>query len=86
MLHVATQGDSPAAVYLFAAKLGLDINKQDKRGCTPLHWACYSCSETALQYTLSLKPSINIQDKEGFTPLHLAVRSVGNIDSCRPVR
>ena len=86
MLHVAAQGDSPSAVYLFANKLKLDINQKDKRGCTPLHWACYSCSELALQYTLALKPSINIQDKEGFTPLHLAVRSVGNIESCRPVR
>ena len=26
MLHVAAQGDSPAAIYLFADKLGLDIN------------------------------------------------------------
>lgn len=60
MLHVATQGDSPAAVYLFAATLGLDINKRDKRGCTPIHWACYSCSELALQYALALKPDVNV--------------------------
>ena len=86
MLHVAAQGDSPAALYLFASKLKLDFNQKDKRGCTPIHWACYSCSELALQYALALKPNINIQDKEGFTPLHLAVRSVGNLESCRPVR
>lgn len=41
MLHVAAQGDTAPPLYLFK-NLGLDLNAQDKRGSTPLHWACYS--------------------------------------------
>lgn len=41
MLHVAAQGDAAASLFLFKS-LGLDINKQDHRGSTPLHWSCYS--------------------------------------------
>ena len=41
MLHVACQGDNPAPLYLFKM-LGLNLNVPDKRGSTPLLWACYS--------------------------------------------
>ena len=40
MLHVAAQGNSPSALYYFY-KAGLDINAEDKRQGTPLHWAAY---------------------------------------------
>lgn len=58
---------------------------------TPLHWACYSCSELALDYLLNFKPynkNINIEAKDeyGYTPLHLAVKSVAVLKSTRPVR
>lgn len=66
--------------------MGLDINKQDKRGSTPLHWACYSQSEVALSYLVAWNPNLNLQDLEGFTPLHLAVKSVDQLNSTRPVR
>jgi len=54
----------------------MDINVKDNRGSTPLHWACYSRSEVALNYLLSMKPNIEARDDQGYTPLHLAVRSV----------
>lgn len=85
MLHVAAQGDSASSLYLFK-DLKVNINKQDKRGSTPLHWACYSQSEIALSYLLAWGPDLNIKDQEGFTPLHLAVKSVDAIESTRPVR
>lgn len=67
-------------------ELGLDLNAVDKRGSTPLLWACYSLSETALSYLLCWNPDLNVQDIEGFTALHLAVRSVEKLGSTRPVR
>jgi len=40
MLHVAAQGDSASSLYFFK-EMGLDINTADRRGSTPLHWACF---------------------------------------------
>mmetsp|Transcript_43314 Transcript_43314/g.41721 ORF Transcript_43314/g.41721 Transcript_43314/m.41721 type:complete len:142 (+) Transcript_43314:976-1401(+) len=53
---------------------------------TPLHWACYSRSEIALNYLLSMNPLLEAHDQQGFTPLHLAVKSVEQLRSSRPVR
>ena len=64
----------------------MDINIRDNRLSTPLHWACYSKSEVALNYLLSMNPDLNAQDQKGFTPLHLAVKSVEALKSTRPVR
>mmetsp|Transcript_15391 Transcript_15391/g.10778 ORF Transcript_15391/g.10778 Transcript_15391/m.10778 type:complete len:85 (+) Transcript_15391:1-255(+) len=64
----------------------MDINFQDYRGSTPLHWACYSRSEFALNYLLSMNPNMELKDLQGYTPLHLAIKSVGQLSSTRPVR
>mmetsp|Transcript_48182 Transcript_48182/g.65432 ORF Transcript_48182/g.65432 Transcript_48182/m.65432 type:complete len:100 (-) Transcript_48182:1300-1599(-) len=85
MLHVAAQGDAAPSLYYFR-KLGVDLNKPDNRGSTPLHWACYSMSEIALSYILAWEPDMNACDIEGQTPLHLAVKSVASLESTRPVR
>ena len=55
MMHVAAQGDSAPPLYHFRM-LGVDQNSTDSRGSTPLHWACYSQSETALAYLLAWNP------------------------------
>ena len=52
MLHVAAQGDCVPPLYLFKM-LGMNLNEQDNRGSTPLHWACYSQSEKAQAYLLA---------------------------------
>ena len=85
MLHVAAQGDVACSLYFFKEK-GVDLDLQDGRGSTPLHWACYSTSEVALKYLLAWGPDMNLRDNEGYTPLHLAVKSVDEIESTRPVR
>lgn len=84
-LHVASQGDSAAPLYLFKM-LGIKLDSVDYRGSTPVHWACYSQSEIALCYLLAWKPNLDLQDKEGYTALHLAVKNVEELGSCRSVR
>ncbi len=64
MLHVAAQGDAAPSLYYFR-KLGVDLNKPDNRGSTPLHWACYSMSEIALSYILAWNPNMDARDVEG---------------------
>jgi ankyrin repeat protein len=66
----------------------MDITSRDSRGSTPLHWACYRCSELALIYILAwVKPiDLCLIDVDGYTPLHLAVKSAEEFKSCRPIR
>ena len=52
VLHIAAQGDQPVALYLFHKVFKMNITSKDKSGSTPLHWACFSCSELALIYIL----------------------------------
>ena len=57
VLHIAAQGDMPISLYFFHKVKNMDINSLDARGSTPLHWACFSCSELALIYILAwIKP------------------------------
>ena len=67
----------PISLYFFHKVKGMDINTLDARGSTPLHWACFSCSELALIYILAwIKPvHLTYQDTDGYTALHLAVKS-----------
>lgn len=64
----------------------MDINIRDIKNSTPLHWACYTRSELAIGYILSMKPDIEAQDIQGFTPLHIAVPGVMNLGSTRSVK
>lgn len=73
-------------LYFFVHKKGMDINITDNKMSTPLHWACYSKAEVALNYILSMNPNLEAKDMKGLTPLHLAVKSVEQLKSTRPVR
>ena len=86
VLHIAAQGDAPTPLYYFIKLMGMDLHSVDNRGSTPLHWACYSKSEFALGYILAMKPDLDLKDQAGFTPLHLAIRTVGDLNTTRPVR
>ena len=70
---MAAQGDNPNMIIYFKDKYNFDIYSQDQNGSTPLHWACYNCSENAINFLLSFMNNINIQDKKGQTPLHIAI-------------
>jgi len=66
----------------------MSLTEKDKRGSTPLHWACFQTSEVALIYLLGwlTQDQLNIRDLEGQTALHLAVKSTEKLKSGRPVR
>lgn len=78
VMHMAAQGDQPNALVYFKEKYDMKINSLDHVMSTPLHWACYMGSESAVDYLISWKADINIKDKDGFTPLHLAVMTGKN--------
>ncbi len=79
VLHMAAQGNQPGALIYFKEKYSMNIQSVDDLGSTPLHWGCYTGSETSVLFLLSWNINVNAQDREGLTPLHLAVMS-GNIE------
>jgi ankyrin repeat protein len=86
VLHVAAQGDAPMPLYYFTRLRRMNLDDVDNKGSTPLHWACYSRSEFALNYILAMNPNLEAKDSLGNTALHLAVESVSELRSTRPVR
>ena len=49
LLHVAAQGDQAYSLTYFRDK-GISINSVDAELSTPLHWACFAGSDTAIYY------------------------------------
>ena len=60
-------------MHFFIEKFGMDINVQDQKLSSPLHWAAFSANELALSYILAWGAEVNSQDFKGLTPLHLGV-------------
>jgi palmitoyltransferase ZDHHC13/17 len=58
MLHLAAQGDKPSTL-LYLHGRPLDINQQDSKMTTPLHWASFSGSEKIVEYLLA-QPNIQV--------------------------
>lgn len=85
MLHLAAQGDQPYSLTFFREK-GLSIYSVDYEQSTPLHWACFAGSETAIYYLQSWGSKVNAQDNVGNTPLHLAVRSAEHFPTTRSIK
>lgn len=55
---------------------GVDVNRSNKYGSTPLHYAIsgYTPNENDIIYTLlNANVNVNVQDNIGYTPLHYAV-------------
>ena len=60
----------------------MDVNIQDKDGCTPLHCCVREGNENICRLLLDHNTDINIQDKDGCTPLHWCAIG-GNENLCR---
>lgn len=85
MLHVGAQGDQAYSLTFFKTK-GVSLEEKDGENSTPLHWACFSGSDTAIYYLLAWGMDINAQDNAGNTPLHLAVKSADHFPSTRSIK
>ena len=72
LMHMAAEGNQPSMLIYLITEQHQSAQSVDENGSTPLHWACYSGSEEAVNFLLNLNANINEQDKEKFTPLHLA--------------
>lgn len=58
MLHVGAQGDQAYSLTYFRTK-SLSIHERDGELSTPLHWACFAGSDTAIYYLLAWGADVN---------------------------
>ena len=73
VIHMAAEGNQPSMMVYLISKEHQSSQSVDENGSTPLHLACYSGAEEAVNFLLNLVANINAQDKQKITPLHLAV-------------
>jgi ankyrin repeat protein len=85
MIHVAAQGDQAYSLTYFRLK-GVSLFDRDGEASTPLHWACFSGSDTAIYYLLAWGIDVNSRDNLGNTALHLAIKSADNFPSTRAIK
>lgn len=85
MLHTAAQGDQAYSLTYFKHK-GISIDSVDNQNATPLHWACYSASDTAIYYLQSWGCKVNEQDSSMNTPLHIAVSNGEHFYQLRAIK
>ena len=85
MLHVAAQGDQAYSLTYFKNK-NVSLIETDGEHSTPLHWACFAGSDTAIYYLLAWGLEVNARDNLGNTPLHLAIKSADNFPNTRAIK
>lgn len=52
--------------------MNIDLNAEDNKGLTPLHYAAIHGSFCVVQYLLEVNANIDAKDLDGLTPLHHA--------------
>jgi len=64
----------------------MSISSTDKWFETPLHRACFSGAEVAVNYLSSWTKNLNQKNYDGYTPLHIAVWSGLINGNLRPMK
>jgi ankyrin repeat protein len=77
-LHILIAANAAAENIQHLLDAGIDINAQDNKGNTPLHFAVENENPAYIQKLLDSGADVNVKDNNGNTPLHFAVEK-GNL-------
>ena len=72
-LHTACESSAEAVEILLNCNEKIDINKKNKNGFAPIHFAVLDINTEALKILIDRGANINIKEDNGNTPLWLAV-------------
>ena len=73
-LHLASQGNYPNIIIYLIDKYGININSQDNKGNTALHWAVYMDKKQAVNYLMYYNIDVNLRDNDNETAIDIAIR------------
>ena len=81
----ACRNGQKGIVQIFLKKGGIDVNKRDAEGNTPLHYACLKGYRDIVNLLLDNDADVSIANNLSETPLHAASRSgnkeiIGRLD------
>ena len=85
MLLTACKNGQKGVVQAFLKKGGIQIDKRDAQGGTPLHYASAKGSRDIVKLLLDAGADVSIADNQSRTALHMACQS-GNKDIIRIMR
>ena len=73
----ACQNGQKSVVITFLKKGGINVDKRDAGGLTPLHYACQKGARDIVKLLIENNADVNMASNTSVTPLHLAAR-LGN--------
>ena len=73
-LHLAAQGNFPNIIIYLIEKYGMNINSQDNKGNSALHWAVYMNKYQAIDYLIFYNIDINLRENDNDTAYDIAKR------------
>ncbi|XP_011264439.1 ankyrin repeat and death domain-containing protein 1A isoform X1 [Camponotus floridanus] len=74
-LHHAAISGHPAVITALANIPRIVLDATDKKGQTPMHYACAEEHLEAVEVLIGLGVNVDAQDNDGNTPLHVATRT-----------
>ena len=76
--------DNNEKLFLYLLRTSADLNLQDKRGQSALHYSCYNLNYIFIDYLLKFNANPNIQDNFGCTPLMMLAYGISHqLFSCK---
>lgn len=78
----ACQNGQKGIVLSFLKRGGININRKDNAGFTPLHYACRKGTRDIARILIENDADVNVMSNRGVTPLHLAA-SIGSKEIMR---
>ena len=74
-LHLAAQGNYPNIIIYLIEKYGINVNAQDNKGNTALHWAVHMDKKQAVNYLMYYKIDVNLRNNDNETAIDMAIRN-----------
>ena len=72
LMHSAAQGNQTTIIAYLKEFHSFNVNDKDSENSTPLHWACFTGSISAVNYLVLSGADVNSIDNQKNTPLHMA--------------
>lgn len=86
LMHKAAIEDNSYIITYLRDKKGFIVDEKDHKEMTPLHYACISNSEYAIDWLIGFGADVNSKNRDGDQPLHLMIKTEHQLQHTKSVR